>query len=85
MHVEPKSGRAVGHRHVNRVLAVTLVELIRRFQALGTTFFLIDHEMKIVLDICERIYVMDSGEIITRGPPEQIRQDPRVLDAYFGR
>jgi branched-chain amino acid transport system ATP-binding protein len=70
---------------VNRVLAVTLVELIRRFQAQGTTFFLIDHEMKIVLDICERIYVMDSGEIITQGPPDKVRQDPRVLDAYFGR
>jgi ABC-type branched-subunit amino acid transport system ATPase component len=70
---------------VNRVMAQTLVDLIRQFQARGATFFLIDHEMKIVMDICDWIYVMDFGEVIAQGKPEAIRNDPRVLEAYFGR
>jgi len=69
---------------VNRVMAQTLVELIRRFQARGTTFFLIDHEMKIVMEICESIYVMDFGQVIAEGTPDAVRNDPRVLEAYFG-
>jgi ABC-type branched-subunit amino acid transport system ATPase component len=69
---------------VNRVMAQKLVELIRRFQAHGTTFFLIDHEMKIVMEICDLIYVMDFGQVIAEGKPDAIRNDPRVLDAYFG-
>jgi ABC-type branched-subunit amino acid transport system ATPase component len=70
---------------VNRVMAQTLVELIRRFQARGTTFFLIDHEMKIVMEICDWIYVMDFGRVIAQGKPDVVRSDPRVLEAYFGR
>jgi branched-chain amino acid transport system ATP-binding protein len=70
---------------VNRVMACKLVELIQRFQSQGTTFFLIDHEMKIVMDICEWIYVMDFGEVIAKGRPQVIREDPKVLEAYFGR
>ena len=70
---------------VNRVMAKKLVDLIRQFQARGTTFFLIDHEMKIVMDICDWIYVMDFGEVIAQGQPDTVRNDPRVLEAYFGR
>ena len=69
---------------VNRVMAQKLVDLIRKFQAAGTTFFLIDHEMKIVMEICDWIYVMDFGQVIAQGKPDTIRNDPRVLDAYFG-
>jgi ABC-type branched-subunit amino acid transport system ATPase component len=69
---------------VNRVMAQTLVELIRRFQARGTTFFLIDHEMKIVMEICDSIYVMDFGQVIAEGTPDAVRNDPRVLEAYCG-
>ena len=70
---------------VNRVMAQKLVDLIRQFQARGTTFFLIDHEMKIVMEICDWIYVMDFGEVIAQGKPDAVRNDPRVLEAYFGR
>ena len=70
---------------VNRVMAKKLVDLIRQFQAHGTTFFLIDHEMKIVMDICDWIYVMDFGQVIAQGKPDAVRNDPRVLEAYFGR
>jgi ABC-type branched-subunit amino acid transport system ATPase component len=70
---------------VNRVMAQKLVDLVRQFQARGTTFFLIDHEMKIVMEICDWIYVMDFGEVIAQGKPDAVRSDPRVLEAYFGR
>jgi ABC-type branched-subunit amino acid transport system ATPase component len=70
---------------VNRVMAQKLVDLIRRFQARGTAFFLIDHEMKIVMEICDLIYVMDFGRVIAEGKPDAVRNDPRVLEAYFGR
>ena len=70
---------------VNRVMAQKLVDLIRRFQARGTTFFLIDHEMKIVMEICDVLYVMDFGRVIAEGKPDAVRSDPRVLEAYFGR
>ena len=70
---------------VNRVMAQKLVDLIRKFQARGTTFFLIDHEMKIVMEICDWIYVMDFGEVIAQGKPDTVRNDPRVMEAYFGR
>ena len=70
---------------VNRVMAQKLVDLIRKFQARGTTFFLIDHEMKIVMEICDWIYVMDFGEVIAQGKSDTVRNDPRVMEAYFGR
>jgi ABC-type branched-subunit amino acid transport system ATPase component len=70
---------------INRVMAQKLVDLIRQFQARGTTFFLIDHEMKLVMKICDWIYVMDFGEVIAQGKPDAVRNDPRVLEAYFGR
>lgn len=70
---------------VNRVMATKLVDLIRRFQEQGTTFCLIDHEMKIVMELCDSIYAMDFGEIVAAGRPDEIRKDPRVLEAYFGR
>jgi ABC-type branched-subunit amino acid transport system ATPase component len=70
---------------VNRVMAARIVELIRRFQAAGTTFFLIDHEMKIVMEICDWIYVMDFGVVIAEGRPEAVRENPQVVEAYFGR
>jgi ABC-type branched-subunit amino acid transport system ATPase component len=70
---------------VNRVMATHIVELIRRFQAAGTTFFLIDHEMKIVMEICDWIYVMDFGAVIAEGLPDGVRENPQVVEAYFGQ
>jgi len=45
---------------------------------------LIEHNMGVVLDICDRIVVLDHGERIAEGAPQVIRTDPRVIDAYFG-
>jgi branched-chain amino acid transport system ATP-binding protein len=44
----------------------------------------VDHDMALIMRICNRIYVLDNGQIIAEGPPEQIRDDPGVVRAYLG-
>ena len=58
------------------------IQWIRREFRLTT--LLIEHQMKLVMGICERIQVLDFGETLIEGPPEAIRSDPRVLEAYLG-
>ena len=50
----------------------------------GKTIVVTDHEMKIMMEICEEIYVLNYGEVIASGTPTEIRTDARVMDAYFG-
>jgi branched-chain amino acid transport system ATP-binding protein len=71
---------------VNRSLANEIVERIRELQqTYACTFVIIEHDMKVVMDLCERIVVLDYGEKIAEGTPEEIQNNERVLSAYFGR
>jgi len=51
----------------------------------GCTFFIIEHNMEVIMDLAERIYVLDYGHLIAEGNPEEIRNNEAVLEAYFGR
>ena len=58
---------------------------IRELNAGGLTVLLIEHNVEVVTELCGRIAVLDAGEKIAEGPPEAIRRDARVLEAYLGR
>ncbi len=65
--------------------SVVLGDRLRAIAATGVTVFLIDHDMGLVLDVCDRIHVLDFGAVIASGTPEEIRTDPAVVAAYLGR
>jgi branched-chain amino acid transport system ATP-binding protein len=62
-----------------------MMEIIRRVHAeLGLAIFLIEHRMKFVMDLCQTIQTLVFGEVIAEGTPDEIRNNPRVIDAYLG-
>ncbi len=70
---------------VSPVMENKLVELIHALRDQGKTFLITDHEMRLIMGVCERVLVLDYGQLIAEGAPAEIRRDERVIDAYFGR
>lgn len=62
-----------------------LAERLRALPAMGISVLLVDHDMGLVHSVCQSIYVLDFGQVIASGTPEDVRSDPVVVDAYLGQ
>lgn len=70
---------------INPTLINSLIERLQRVNAeIGITLFVIEHNMRVIMSLAEHIYCLAHGELLADGPPEKIRSDPRVIDAYLG-
>jgi branched-chain amino acid transport system ATP-binding protein len=65
---------------------VQIMEIVRRVHGeFGLSILLIEHRMKVVMELCETLQTLDFGTVIAEGTPEEIQNNPRVIDAYLGR
>ena len=69
---------------MNRVETDELMQLLRSLRDEGIAVLLVEHDMKLVMQTSNFIYVMDHGELLTSGTPQEVAADPRVIEAYLG-
>ena len=67
------------------ILLDELLDAVRTLRDRGKTVLLVEHHMKVVMGLCETVFVLDHGEKLAEGPPGVIQTDERVIEAYLGR
>ena len=81
-HFVLREGTDYGEREYS--LEQKVADVLRQLKGEGMSILLVEHDMDLVMQICDHLVVMEFGTLLTQGPPEQVQQDPKVRAAYLG-